>query len=261
MVASGAPFLKRSICSGEKLLTPMARIFPSRRKRIERSCRLLERDRRVRPMHLIDVDDIGLEAAKRILELAAQPRRRGVAQELAACPVEPDLGGDDRTRSPAALERLADQLLGAAEAIARCGVDEIDAVIERGVNGADRVAFLGAAPHHPPMAQVPRPMREASKGNPAILICSMPIPLRFHPRRRPCERAPVARDLNARGGARDQCPYCRRVLSSESRVGKACPRHGGQRKSVAHPTIAGRGNRNRAGGSRGRPGAGSRRTA
>src|SRR4029077_9264558 len=88
-------------------------------KGIERSCRLLERNRRVRPMHLIDVDDVGLEAAKRVLELIAQPRRRGVAQELAASPVKPDLGGDDRTRSPSALKRLADQLLGAAEAIAR----------------------------------------------------------------------------------------------------------------------------------------------
>ena len=32
MVVSGAPFRKRSIWAGEKLLTPIARIFPSRRK-------------------------------------------------------------------------------------------------------------------------------------------------------------------------------------------------------------------------------------
>src|SRR6476620_3577799 len=97
-------------------------------------------------MHLIDVDDIGLEAAKRIFELLAEPRRRRLAQDLATSPVEPDLGGDDRTRSAPALKRLADKLLGTAEAIDRRGVDEIDAVVERGVNGVDRVAFLSAAP-------------------------------------------------------------------------------------------------------------------
>ena len=120
-------------------------------------------------MHLIDVDDIGLEAAKRVLELVAQPRRRGVAQELAASPVEPDLGGYDRTRSPAALERLADQLLGAAEAIARCGVDEIDAVIERGVNGVDRVAFLGATPHHSADGPGAKPDARGIEGQPCDL--------------------------------------------------------------------------------------------
>ena len=97
-------------------------------------------------MHLIDVDDIGLEAAKRIFELLAEPRRYRVAQDLAASPVEPDLGGNDRVRSPSSLKRLADQFLGTAEAIDRRGVDEIDAVVERGVNRADRVAFLRAAP-------------------------------------------------------------------------------------------------------------------
>jgi hypothetical protein len=97
-------------------------------------------------MHLIDVDDIGLEAAKRIFELLAEPRRCRVAQDLAASPVEPDLGGNDRVRSPSSLKRLADQFLGTAEAIDRRGVDEIDAAVERGVNRLDRVAFLRAAP-------------------------------------------------------------------------------------------------------------------
>ena len=124
----------------------MVRFFPSRRRARAFLPSLLERNRRVRPMHLIDVDDIGLEAAKRIFELLAEPRRRRVAQDLAASPVEPDLGGDDRTFSAAALKRLTDQFLGTAEAIDRRGVDEIDAVVERGVNRADRVAFLRAAP-------------------------------------------------------------------------------------------------------------------
>src|SRR5262245_1737284 len=53
-------------------------------KVFESLCRLVERDGSIRPMHLIDVDDIGLEAAKRILELGPQPGRRRVAQDLAA---------------------------------------------------------------------------------------------------------------------------------------------------------------------------------
>jgi hypothetical protein len=40
-------------------------------------------------------------------------------------------------RSPAFGDRPADDLLGAAEAIDRRGVDNVDAMLERGLDGSD----------------------------------------------------------------------------------------------------------------------------
>src|SRR6478609_11005793 len=141
MVVSGAPFR-----SGREIANADYANFPLTAKGVESPCRLLEGNGLVRPVHLIDVDHIGLEAAERFLELPSEERLGGVAQDLAASPVEPDLGGNDRAFTPATFQRLADQLLGAPEAIDGRRVDEIDTVVEGGVNGADRVALLGAAP-------------------------------------------------------------------------------------------------------------------
>jgi hypothetical protein len=41
----------------------------------------------------------------------------------------------------------ADDFLGAAKSISRCGVDQIDAALDRGVNRFDRLLIVGSAPH------------------------------------------------------------------------------------------------------------------
>ena len=111
-------------------------------------------------MHLIDIDAVGPQPAQRVLDLPQDPRAAGVASDLAVLPFQADLGGDDHVLAQAALgKRLADDLLGAAEAVDRRRVDEIDAVVERGADGGDRFRLVGAAPH--PTADRPGAERDA----------------------------------------------------------------------------------------------------
>ncbi len=132
-------------------------------KVIERPRRLLERHGFVGPMHLINVDDIGLQPAQRILELLPKLLRRGVAKNLAAAPVEPRLGGDHGLSAPAAGQSLADDFLGLAEAIDRRGVDHVDAAVERLVNRFDGLGLVAAAPH-------PSSDRPGAKGDAGSLV-------------------------------------------------------------------------------------------
>jgi hypothetical protein len=124
------------------------------------------RDRRirVRPVHLVEIDDVGLQPPQGSLGFLDDPRLAGVAKRLAVLPVQSDLGGDVDALAPAPLgQRLADDFLGTAEAVDRRGVDQIDAAIERGVDGGDGVALVAAAPH--PAADRPRPQRDPRGAN------------------------------------------------------------------------------------------------
>ena len=86
----------------------------------------------------------------------------GVAERLAIPPVKADLGGDDHVLTPSALsQRLAHDLLRAAEAVGRRGIDQRDATIDRLVDDADRRRFVRSAPH--PSAD--RPRAEADAGH------------------------------------------------------------------------------------------------
>src|SRR5581483_4880031 len=93
------------------------------------------------------------------LDLAHDALAAAVARDLAVMPFEPDLGGDQRVLAQTAGKRLADDLLGAAEAIDRRGVDDIDAVAQGGLDGCDRLRFVAPAPH--PAADRPGPERDA----------------------------------------------------------------------------------------------------
>ncbi len=111
-------------------------------------------------MDLIDVDDIGAQAAQQILDLFADARLAGIAKWLAIFPVDPNFGGDDDVLSLSAFrKRLADDFFRMAEAIDRRSIDDIDAAIERALNGADRVHIITPAPH--PSADRPCSERDA----------------------------------------------------------------------------------------------------
>ena len=106
-------------------------------------------------MHLVDVDAIGAQAPQRIVDLLHDPLPAGIAGDLAVMPFEPDLGGKDDVIAEAIGERLADDLLGPAEAVDWRGIDDIDAVGERGPDRGDRLRS-SVPPHiQPPIAQVP----------------------------------------------------------------------------------------------------------
>jgi hypothetical protein len=103
---------------------------------LHRAGALFHRHVRIGPMHLIKIDDIGLQPAQRIVDFLQDAAATGVAERLAVLPVEACFGGDGHLRAPAS-QRRTDDLLGMAEAIDRRGVDQCDAAIDRGLNGAD----------------------------------------------------------------------------------------------------------------------------
>jgi hypothetical protein len=125
---------------------------------------LRDRRVRVRPVDLIEVDHVGLQTAQGILGLLDDPRLAGIAKRFAVLPVQSDFGGDERVLAAAAQgQRLSNDLFRTAEAVDGRGVDQIDAAVQRGMNGADRFTLVAAAPH--PAADGPRSQRDARHAN------------------------------------------------------------------------------------------------
>ena len=113
-------------------------------------------------MELVEVDAVGLQRAQRRLAGRAQvlgaavrrPAPIAVAREAA-------LGGDEDVVAPA-LQGLGDQALAVTDVavVARVGVgrvDEVDARVEGGVDGADRLLLVGTtSQRHGHLAQADR---------------------------------------------------------------------------------------------------------
>src|SRR5436190_66128 len=103
---------------------------------------------RIGPMSLIDIDVVGLETFQRRVDLCQNPVAACVAKRLPLLPVEAYFGCNHCTLAqPGAGDGFADDFFGMSEAVNRRGVDEIDAVAERGLDGSNRLAFVAAAPH------------------------------------------------------------------------------------------------------------------
>src|SRR5271156_104002 len=113
-------------------------------------------------MHLVDIDDVGPEPFQRSVDLGEDSLTGSVPKRLAIGPVEPDLGGDRHSPSPTACcERFSDDLFRLAEAVHRRGVDQSNSAIDRGMDRADRLLFISAAPH--PSTHRPRAQTDARK--------------------------------------------------------------------------------------------------
>lgn len=102
---------------------------------LEGAHRLGERSLSVGPVHEVEVDVVGAEVAQRALDLPHDVLERGVAVIAGGTGDQANLGREQVALSVDAPERVADDLLGRAVAIARRGVDEVDAVIEHGADG------------------------------------------------------------------------------------------------------------------------------
>src|SRR5260221_365318 len=112
-----------------------------------RGC-LLDGDERVGPMHLVYIDVVRLETTERALKFPENPPARGVAFDLACCPVEAYFCGEDGAISEAVLaQSFSHNLLGASLSVDRCGIEQIDAVVESGMDSANRFLLVRAAPH------------------------------------------------------------------------------------------------------------------
>ena len=116
----------------------------------------------VGPVHEQDVHAVSLQILEGVGHIAPDKIRGAVAEGFAVLPVEPGLGGDEDS-VPAFFLRQgpADNLFGEAEAVNRGRVDEIDALVDGGVNGLDGLLFVGAAPHPAPDG----PGAESDAGN------------------------------------------------------------------------------------------------
>src|SRR5258708_34951234 len=101
-------------------------------------------------MNLIDVNVIGSKPAQRILNLPHDAGAAGIAGYFSTLPLKSGLGGNKHVRAqPAFGDRPANDLLGAAESLDRGRVDNVDAMLECGLDGSDRFSFVGSSPHPP----------------------------------------------------------------------------------------------------------------
>ena len=65
--------------------------FPLVEKRLHRFCRLFDRDQRIGPVHLIDVDVVGAQPPQRVRRLAQDAVAAGIPEDLPILPLEPAL--------------------------------------------------------------------------------------------------------------------------------------------------------------------------
>ena len=105
---------------------------------------------RVRAVHLVQVDVVGLQPAQAVLDLADDPAARVAAHVGILAHLAVRLGGQHHV-VPAAAQGLADDLLRLPRRVHVRGVDEVDAAVQRGVDDPDAVLVIGVAPgaeHH-----------------------------------------------------------------------------------------------------------------
>ena len=67
-------------------------------ERLHRLGGLFDRHQRVWPMHLVDVDVIGLEPPQRVVDLAQDPLPAGIAKDFSVSPLQRRLSSDDDAR-------------------------------------------------------------------------------------------------------------------------------------------------------------------
>ena len=124
-----------------------------------------------RPVHLVQVDVVGVQAAQRVLDLADDPPA-GAAPLVRVGPHRHEelRGQHDVVAAPG--EGLADDPFRLALGVDVGGVDEVDAGIQGAVDDADGVGLVLVSPraeHHRPQAQ--RADRDAGPAEHSVLHC------------------------------------------------------------------------------------------
>src|SRR3954471_14011797 len=105
---------------------------------------------RRRAVDVVEVDVVGAEPTQRVLDLVDDPASGATALVGVLAHRHEELGGE-RDIVTAALEGLADDLLRLASRVDVGGVNEVDALVQGGLDDADRVVVVGVAPgaeHH-----------------------------------------------------------------------------------------------------------------
>jgi len=124
---------------------------------MHRLSRFLDGHRGVRPVYLIDIDVIGLQAPQGILKLPRDAVFRRVAIDRPILPLQPRLcRDDDRVSFTVFRNRLSNNLLSYSHAINGRRVHQIDPAFKRGKDRLDAAPLVRSAPHpsaHGPCAQ------------------------------------------------------------------------------------------------------------
>src|SRR5271156_6990778 len=99
-------------------------------------------------MDLINVYVVRAKPAERILDLLTDAGGRGISRDRSVVPFESNFGRDENLLAISPLcNCLPDDFFGNAETVHRRRINQVDALIEGGVNRANRFSFVGAAPH------------------------------------------------------------------------------------------------------------------
>src|SRR4029077_21158166 len=116
-----------------------------------------DRQQRIRPVDLVDVDMVGLQPPRRGLELFQNSRTAGAAETPSALPFQSDLGGDAHARPQVSFgKRLPHDFFRSAEPVSGSGVDKVDAVLDGRTYGGDRFRLVGSTPHPAPDCPGPK---------------------------------------------------------------------------------------------------------
>ena len=119
-------------------------------------------------MDLVEVDDIQLQAAQTVFNLAAD-LQQGAPDTALVVPHHAALGEDERL-DRGLLHRLADDGFGVAEAV-DCGrVDPVEAEVDGLVDGCDRGVIVLRPPGKGPVAAADGPRAKSDRREPHIRI-------------------------------------------------------------------------------------------
>src|ERR1700687_2044944 len=114
----------------------------------ERSGCLLDGNEWIRPVHLVNINVVRLETTQRILEFLQNAFARGVAFDFAIRPVETNFGGKDNAVPATVLAQgFPHDFFGTPISVDGRSVDQIDAMVECRVNGANGFLLVSSAPH------------------------------------------------------------------------------------------------------------------
>jgi hypothetical protein len=117
---------------------------------VERPDRLVDRDRRVGAVRLVDVDVVDAESAQAVVDRPHDPASRVAAAALHAIDRVVELGAQHDVVASTG-DRLTDDRLVLAVGIHVGGVDQVDAGVERPVDDAETRITIAVAPrpkHH-----------------------------------------------------------------------------------------------------------------
>ena len=175
----GAIFEMRSICATEKFDTPMYRTLPSCFNLRQGFPTFFDFAFGIRPVDLVEIDDIHLKAAQARLQLVADGITLQAAMNLILGLPEfpaPDHRalGEDVWLLLSAFERTSHHFFRVAKPVDRCRIDPVDAKVEGALDRGDRIVVVLRTPAKLPVAAADGPGAKTDGGDLQVRIAKLP---------------------------------------------------------------------------------------